>query len=104
MGEDRQMVLSHVRRTVTEDMRVRLLAPFSREELDAALKALAKESCPGVDSLTLAFYLRHWDTFHLVHTSRASRIFGKRYLRYPYSEYSQGTCSVAQFGKYDSDS
>ena len=56
------MVLSQVRRSVIEDMRIRLLAPFSREELHAALKALAKGSCPGVDGLAPAFYLRHWDT------------------------------------------
>ena len=57
----RQRVLSSVRRTVTEEMCDRLLAPFSEEELLRALKALPRDSCPGGDGLLPAFFLQHWD-------------------------------------------
>ena len=40
-------------------------------------------------------------SFHLAHTLRVSGIFGKRYLRYPYPECSQGTRSVAQLEMCD---
>ena len=59
--ESRQRVLSHVRRSVTEDMRLRLLAPFTSSELHDALRALARDSCPGEDGLLPSFFLRHWE-------------------------------------------
>ena len=59
--ESRQRVLSHVRRSVTEDMRLRLLAPFTSSELHDALRALVRDSCPGEDGLLPSFFLRHWE-------------------------------------------
>ena len=59
--ESRQRVLSHVRRSVTEDMRLRLLAPFTSNELQDALRALARDSCLGEDGLLPSFFLRHWE-------------------------------------------
>ncbi len=62
MEGNRQLVLSYVRRTVTEGMCSQLLAPFTEQELLEALRALAKGSCPGVDGLAPAFFLMHWET------------------------------------------
>ena len=44
--ESRHLVLSHVQRTVTDDMRAQLMAPFSICEIHDALRALARNSCP----------------------------------------------------------
>lgn len=59
--ESRQRVLRHVHRSVTDDMRSRLSAPFSCCELAEATRALARDSCPGVDGLLPSFFLCYWD-------------------------------------------
>ena len=59
--ESRQRVLRHVQRSVTDDMRRRLLAPFSESELLDALRALPRDRCPGEDGLSPLFFLTHWD-------------------------------------------
>ena len=58
---NRQEVLRHVRRSVTDAMRGRLSAPFSCCELAEATRALARDSCPGVDGLLPSFFLCYWD-------------------------------------------
>ena len=60
-GESRQRVLRHVQRSVTDDMRRRLLAPFSESELLDAVRALPRDRCPGEDGLSPTFFLTHWD-------------------------------------------
>ena len=45
---------------VTDDMCSHLSAPFTCE-LSEAVRALAWDSCPGVDGLLLAFFVRYWD-------------------------------------------
>ncbi len=37
-------------------------APFTIEEILAALQALPRHSCPGEDALTPEFFLMHWET------------------------------------------
>lgn len=61
MAENRCKILSHVRRTTTHAMRVQLLAPFFKDELLDAVRTLARDSCLGVDGLSTAFFLRHWE-------------------------------------------
>lgn len=58
-AESRQRVLRHVRRSVTDDMRYRLSAPFTCCELSEAVRALARDSCPGVDGLLPGFFVRY---------------------------------------------
>lgn len=53
--ESKQVVLSHVCRSVTNGMHVQLSAPFSREELLEALRALARDSRSRVDACPLLF-------------------------------------------------
>ena len=60
-AESRQRALSHVRRSVTDGMRSRLSAPFTCCELSEAVRALARDSCPGVDGLLPVFLVRYWD-------------------------------------------
>ena len=60
-GESRQRVLRHVQCSVTDDMRRRLLAPFTESELLDALRALPRDRCPGEDGLSPSFFLTHWD-------------------------------------------
>ena len=60
-GESRQRVLRHVQCSVTDDMRKRLLAPFTESELLDALRALPRDRCPGEDGLSPSFFLTHWD-------------------------------------------
>ena len=57
--ESRQRVLRHVQRSVTDDMRRRLLAPFTESELLDALRALPRDRCPGEDGLSPSFFLTH---------------------------------------------
>ena len=42
-------------------MHLRLLAPFTSSELQDALRALARDSCPREDGLLPSFFLRHWE-------------------------------------------
>ena len=53
--------MRHVQRSVTDDMRNRLLAPFTESELLDALRALPRDRCPGEDGLSPSFFLTHWD-------------------------------------------
>lgn len=59
--ESRRLVLSHVQRTVADEMRARLLAPFYGCEIHDVLWALARDSCLGEDGLLPSFFLRYWD-------------------------------------------
>ena len=60
--ESRHSVLRHVRRTVTDEMQLRLLAPLTSRELLDALRGLVRDSCPGEDGLLPAFFIRYWET------------------------------------------
>ena len=54
-------VLRHVQRSVTDEMCMRLLAPFTKTKLLDALRALPRDRCPREDGLLPAFFLHHWD-------------------------------------------
>lgn len=41
------------------EVRVRLMPPISEEELQEALSALLRSSCPGEDGLTPAFFAEY---------------------------------------------
>ena len=50
-----------MRRTVTDEMQLRLLALFTGRELLDALCGLARDSCPGEDGLLPACFIRYWE-------------------------------------------
>lgn len=54
-------VLHHVPVKVTEQMNDRLMRPFSAEEIDKALFAMAPLKAPGEDGFNAGFYQRHWN-------------------------------------------
>ena len=57
----RELVWSHTRHTVTEQMQTSLAAPLTGDELTTALMALPRGSCPGEDGLPVAFFVRYWE-------------------------------------------
>ena len=54
-------MVRHVQGSIIDEMRMRLLAPFTESKLLDALRALPRDRCPGENSLLPAFFLSHWD-------------------------------------------
>ena len=46
---------------VSTQMNLKLISPFSVEELRKALWSLPKDSCLGEDGLTVGFYQKYWE-------------------------------------------
>ena len=56
----RQEVWASIKPTVTFAMRTNLSKPFTSLEIEEALQALPKKSCPGEDCLSPEFYKNNW--------------------------------------------
>ena len=57
----RLQIWSRIFPKVTEDMKAKLRADLSTEELASAIKDLPHNSCPGEDGLPPIFFLEYWD-------------------------------------------
>ena len=56
-----EAVLQHVPRKVTPDMNGNLCAPYTNEEVKAALFQMFPTKAPGPDGFPAHFYQWHWD-------------------------------------------
>ena len=57
----RQKIWDHVKKTVIEEMIVKLICPITEMELKEAMRAIPKSSCPGEDGLSISFFEVNWD-------------------------------------------
>jgi hypothetical protein len=56
-----QLVLQHVPASFTPQMGLQVSLPITMAELHLALSEMAKERCPGLDGLSVDFFLVMWD-------------------------------------------
>ena len=57
----RDIIWSRVQNRVSGNLLRCLLQPLSTQEVFKAVKALAKDVCPGVDGLGVQWYIQYWD-------------------------------------------
>ena len=63
-GDDllkRDIIWSGIHKRVSVQLAECLLQPLSSQEVSKALKALAKDVCPGLDGLGVQWYIQYWD-------------------------------------------
>jgi hypothetical protein len=58
---DTQQLLNVVVPRVTSEMNEALVAPFSEEEVSAALNSIGDLKAPGPDGMPSIFYKQFWD-------------------------------------------
>lgn len=61
VGDLDPSVLLDVRRSVTPNMNIGLLAPFSHDEIKKALFQIGDSKAPGPDGMHAVFYKRFWE-------------------------------------------
>ena len=57
----RDIIWSRIQHKVPVQLSERLLQPLSPQEVFKAAKSLAKDVCPGLDGLSVQWYLQYWD-------------------------------------------
>ena len=59
---DMERVVQHTRRVVSEDMNDGLVASFTKEEVETALKQMAPLKAPGLDGMPPIFFQHYQDS------------------------------------------
>ena len=84
--ECRNKVWDKIQPKISKEMNDLLLAPMTEEELREALQALPRNSCPGLDGLSSAFFLEYWDVIKTDLCEAFNNIFQRGYMPESFTE------------------